>query len=520
MGPPNCFRSVDVVVVGGGLAGLMTALSFDADVSVALVTKDALLESNSSYAQGGIAAALDGGASVEQHIKDTILAGRGHCNERVVRTCIDGGASVIEHLVNLGVQFDRDESGAFALGKEGGHSQRRILHAGDATGRAIVEPLAKLVRDKNNISIFEHTTVCELLQRNGFIEGVFAIKADHTALELFGRHVVLATGGSGQVFARTTNPNVATGDGVALALAAGVTVKDLEFYQFHPTCLAVKGSPVSLMTEALRGEGALLISKDGRRFMKDLHSDGELAPRDVVARAIFNELRTTGFEHVLMDISHHSEAFLRARFPNAFSLCAAAGLRLPVDPIPIAPAAHYQCGGIAVDGEGRTSLTNLWAVGEVACTGLHGANRLASNSLLEAAVFVKNLARTIAESIPKDAPTKTPISLRSESRCVASAAAREAHACLVEKFRTQVQEVMWANVGIERHAPGMIETQKVLGGVHGWIGSLLRDFGYCRPWFELLSMTLVSLELTRCALERTHSLGVHQRGDEKNTFVS
>ncbi|MGB0646819.1 MAG: L-aspartate oxidase, partial [Bradymonadia bacterium] len=359
----------DVVVVGAGLAGLTTAIGLAESYRVALITKEDLLESNSRYAQGGIAAVVGDQDSVESHIQDTIISGAGLCDPKVVEQCVRLGPHAIDRLVRMGVQFDRRGDGRFQLGKEGGHSHRRILHSGDSTGYAIIDPLVRAARAHENIKLFTFHTVIELLRADGRICGVRCLDESEHCLDLYGRHTILATGGCGQVFHRTTNPGVATGDGLAMALRAGVAVKDLEFYQFHPTCLALDGAPRFLVSEALRGEGGRLINGAGVAFMKGYDERADLAPRDIVARAIHREMEVHRSQ-VFLDMTHRTRDELRHRFPSIFQVCQDAGLDISVDPIPVSPAAHYACGGIQVDEWGNTNVEGLSAVGEVACTGL------------------------------------------------------------------------------------------------------------------------------------------------------
>ena len=383
-----------VLVIGSGLGGLLAAVrAADAGHSVVLVTKSVLPESNTRYAQGGIAAALFRDDSVDAHVLDTLRAGAGLCDPAAVRVLCEEGPARVRDLIRFGVDFDRDESGV-ARGLEAAHSRSRVVHAGgDATGAAVETALVATVRRRAAIEVREHTMLVDLILDRGEVVGARVLGPNGVQLSLIADAVILATGGAGALYTHTTNPSVATGDGVAAAYRAGASVADLEFYQFHPTALAVPGTP--LVSEAVRGEGAVLRDQLGGRFMLGEHSDAELAPRDVVARAIARQMDRQGGTPVLLDATALGRTLLEARFPTITAACRAAGLDWAVDPLPVAPAAHYWMGGVETDAWGRTTLPGLFAVGEVARTGAHGANRLASNSLLEAAVFADRAVRAL-----------------------------------------------------------------------------------------------------------------------------
>lgn len=401
-----------VVVVGSGVAGLVTALKIAARHEVVLITKSVLSESNTHYAQGGIAAVTSTDDSVAAHVQDTLVAGAGLCWEPAVQALCEQGPKSLNELIRWGVEFDRT-GGQFALGLEGAHSRPRILHAGgDATGAGILKALVAATAGAG-VKVHEHTLVTDLLLDEGSPENTGAgrgasgkkVRGVRTfssagAQELEASAVVLASGGAGQLYRHTTNPRVTTGDGVALALRAGAVLADLAFYQFHPTALAVPGS--FLISEAVRGEGAVLVNNAGERFMTAVHPMAELAPRDIVARAIQQEMRKQGGDPVLLDATKLGAKFLAERFPSINATCATYGLDWSKNPIPVTPAAHYWMGGIATDPVGRTSIDGLFAVGEVACNGSHGANRLASNSLLESVVFADRAAEYVGQPWPAD----------------------------------------------------------------------------------------------------------------------
>lgn len=394
----------DVLVIGSGIAGLTAALHASADRSVTLVTKSELTETNTWYAQGGIAGAVGEADSVELHLADTLVVGQGLCDEEVVRAVVGEAPAALESLQGFGVRFDVAESGGIALAREGGHSLPRVLHSGDKTGAAIQAALSHAVLERARIPVLEHRFLVDMLTHDGRCVGALLLDVRTGALEAhYANAVVLATGGAGQVFRVTTNPLVATGDGVAAAWRAGAAVADMEFVQFHPTALDHESAPRFLVSEALRGEGAYLLDCDERRFMQDVHPLAELAPRDVVSREIERVMARCGRDNVWLDARHLGESYLRRRFPTIWKACADAGYNLGSDLLPVAPAAHYLVGGVLVDLDGRTSIPGLYASGEVAATGLHGANRLASNSLLEGLVFSRRIARAL--EAPRVVPT-------------------------------------------------------------------------------------------------------------------
>lgn len=440
-----------LIVIGSGVAGLYAALRAAHRAHVVVVTKAALEESNTRYAQGGIAVALGPTDSPELHLRDTIVAGDGLCDPAAVAVLTGAAPARIRDLIRLGVPFDR-EQGALAWAREGAHSRPRVLHVGgDATGRGIETVLTRLVRDAG-VELLEHTAGVDLVVRDGCVTGVDLLPAAGPERRLSADAVLLATGGVGQLFARTTNPAVATGDGAAMAYRAGAELMDPEFVQFHPTAFALPGVSSFLISEAVRGEGGILRDGAGRAFMRDYHPDGELAPRDVVARAIHGEMERTGSPHVWLDVTHLTPALVERRFPGIVAFCRAAAVDPVRRPIPVAPAAHYWMGGIRTDLAGRTSLPGLFACGEVACTGAHGANRLASNSLLEGLVFAgcaveamlagdrePHLARASRTGAPPVLPTHVP-----DRRTVATALWRDVALVRSAQWLARATEVVMA----------------------------------------------------------------------------
>ncbi|SIO21388.1 L-aspartate oxidase [Agromyces cerinus] len=502
-----------VLVIGGGIAGLWAAVkATDAGHTVELVTKAELAEGNTRYAQGGIAAALFPDDSAERHFADTIDAGAGLADPAAVRVLVDEGPDRVRDLIRFGVAFDRGESG-LERGLEAAHSRARILHAGgDATGAAIEHALVATVR-RRAVAIDEQTMLVDLLVEGGRVVGAQLLGASGAVVERRADAVVLATGGSGCLFRHTTNPAVATGDGVAAAWRAGARVADLEFTQFHPTALAAPGTP--LISEAVRGEGAVLRDASGRRFLLDVDARGELAPRDVVARAVWRRSLEQGGAPVLLDATSLGGAELARRFPGLDAVVRAAGFDWAREPVPVTPAAHYAMGGVATDLDGRTSLPGLFAVGEVARTGVHGANRLASNSLLEAAVFADRAVRAItaSESSARPAGADGDESATAgvpgrPSEFVAGAPGRPSefvHGAPVD--RDELQALMWSHVGLERDEAGLAEASARLDA---WSAPEPGDHRSAedRNLLDLARLTVAA------ARARRASCGAHFRTDD------
>ncbi|HEY5201140.1 MAG TPA: L-aspartate oxidase [Acidothermaceae bacterium] len=504
---PGWIARADIVVVGSGIAGLTTALKARRAGTVLLVTKTELDAGSTRWAQGGIAAALGPGDSPADHLTDTLVAGAGLCDEEAVRVLVTEGPDLVRELVELGTRFDRDNAGDLALTREGGHLRRRIAHRGDATGAEIERALIAAVKATEGIEIIEHALVIDLLKTvDGRACGVTlhvigAGRRDGVGAAL-GRAVVLATGGLGQVFASTTNPPVATGDGVALALRAGADVTDMEFVQFHPTVLWLGPGAAGqqpLISEALRGEGAVLIDVLGRRFMVGQHPLAELAPRYVVAQAIVRQLRETGADHVLLDARGVPD--LAERFPTITASCRANGIDPVTTPIPVVPGAHHASGGVRTDLFGRTNVPGLYACGEVACTGVHGANRLASNSLLEGLVFAARIADELARSLP---PAGEPAIDKRDAGLLPSSAL------------VGVQAAMTAGAGVLRNADSLAAAAESLAriGAQADIGEVVEP---CVEAWEATNLHTVANALVAGALLRVETRGCHWREDYPET---
>ena len=499
----------DYIIIGSGIAGLFTALLASKHGSVLLLTKAALEESNTRYAQGGIAAAISPSDSPRIHFEDTITAGAGLCDERAVEVLTNEAPARIRDLLNLNVPFDR-KNGEIALGLEGAHRVRRVLHAGgDATGFHIEKTLCRALSHAG-VEVVESCFVTEILMESGRAVGVNTIRGripespESRTQAYHGTRIVLASGGAGQLFSHTTNPTVATGDGLALAYRAGAELADIEFYQFHPTALAIPGQPAFLLSEALRGEGAYLRNSDGVRFMQRVHTQAELAPRDVVSRAISAEMTRNGATHVFLDLTHLPSEMIKSRFPTIYAYCKSAGLDMTVDPLPVAPAAHYLMGGVRTNLWGETNVPGLYACGEVACTGVHGANRLASNSLLEGLVFgARIVERTINASFHQPSSV-FPNALKIYDTEQFFTREEETQKPSFEDF----QDLMWNRVGLVRDESGLSEARIKLSA---WQTSLRKPRTPAE--FELSNMIMIGRLMAIAARERCESRGGHWRSD-------
>ncbi|MDY0964778.1 L-aspartate oxidase [Massilia sp. CFBP9026] len=519
----------DVAIVGSGLAGLSVALHLAQTRKVAIISKRALRDGASSWAQGGIAAVLDSGDSHDQHIDDTLVAGAGLCDEGATRTIVEGGRAAIEWLIDQGVPFTRDATAelGFHLTREGGHSQRRIIHAADATGHAVQVTLEEKVRAHPNIALFEHHVAIDVITSDKLgapalvgqprcyglyvqdIESgqVLTFEADHT---------VLATGGAGKVYLYTTNPDTATGDGIAMAWRAGCRVSNMEFIQFHPTCLYHPYAKSFLITEAIRGEGGLLkLPREagavaGTRFMPAHDERGELAPRDVVARAIDFEMKKRGLDHVDLDISHQDPEFLKEHFPTIYARCLELGIDITREPIPVVPAVHFTCGGIVTDLAGRTDIPGLYAVGETACTGLHGANRLASNSLLECVVVGRACAEHIAGSSPVEHPA---LPAWDESRVT-----NADEEVVIAHNWDELRRFMWNYVGIVRTTKRLERAEHRIKLLKEEIDEYYRNFRITPDLLELRNLVEVAHLIVKSALSRHESRGLHYSRDFPDTL--
>ena len=497
--PDQLSDQFDFLIIGTGLAGLNAALLAREHGSVCLLSKGETSETNTNRAQGGIAAAIAAGDDPQRHAEDTIRAGAGLCDERAVRTLVEQGPAAVRRLIGLGVEFDRAADGDLALAREGAHSQPRVLHAGgDRTGLHIQRALERCVA-RAEIDLRERWTAVELAIEAGRCVGALAADPTGRLRTIAARATLLATGGVGALYASTTNPPTATADGLGLALRAGAVLRDLEFVQFHPTALAADGGPAFLVSEALRGEGALLLDNAGRRFAADAHPDAELAPRSVVAQAISEAMRRDAAAHVWLDISHRPADFLRERFPGVYAGCLERGHDITAGPIPVAPAAHYHMGGVWTDLDGRTTIGGLYAAGEAATVGAHGANRVASNSLLEAAVFSARAIRAAADAMdapPADPPTPPE---SAEALPINTAAAAPSWA--------ELRRVLSAGAGIVRDADGLSEA---LAQMRGWPRANGGD-----P--SLASASAAAQAIAHAALVRAETRGGHLRADHPDT---
>jgi L-aspartate oxidase len=491
--------SSDVLVIGSGIAGLTAAMgAAERGLRVNLVTKGEVTQTNTWYAQGGIAGAVGDADSVELHLADTLVVGAGLCDEDMVRAIVEEAKEALRDLVAQGVDFDREAGGAVDLHREGGHSLPRVLHSGDATGAEIQDTLSARVRNAEGVRLFENRFLVDLLTAGDRCVGALIHDPVSRQVSVFWADaVVLATGGAGQLYRVTTNPVVATGDGVAAAWRAGAELADLEFVQFHPTAFDSAATPKFLITEALRGEGAYLLDCDEQRFMLGVHPLAELAPRDVVSREIVRVMQRCGRPNVWLDARHLGEAVLRAKFPMIFDTCLEAGYDLSRDLIPVAPAAHYAIGGIRVDIDGRTSVPGLYASGECACSGLHGANRLASNSLLEGLVLSRRIVRALGEDGSEGGIRI--MSPEDESVQVAT----------LPVARDTIQKTMSAFASVNRTEVGLAEAADVLGELSGLLDVTLR-----RPAeLEVQNMITLATLTVHAARYRTESRGAHWRDD-------
>jgi L-aspartate oxidase len=506
----------DFVILGSGIAGLTLALKVAPHGRVALVTKKNRADSNTNFAQGGIASVTSKEDSIELHVRDTLEAGAGLCKESVVRNILGEGPARIAELIALGAQFtEREIPGTHGareldLTREGGHSKRRILHARDATGAEIERALLKAVSVEHNIQVFENHFAVDLittaklgLAGENRCLGVYVLNREENRVDVFASPaVVLATGGCGKVYLYTTNPDIATGDGVAMAYRAGVRVANMEFIQFHPTCLYHPKAKSFLISEAVRGEGGLLRGADGQRFMDRYDSRAELAPRDIVARAIDSEMKRTGADCVYLDITHRPARFIIEHFPTIYRRCLEFGVDMTKEYLPVVPAAHYQCGGVLASVDGVTDLAGLYAVGEVACTGLHGANRLASNSLLEALVCSYRAAQHLIQNRPEEAVVDIP-PWRTGN------ATDPDEMVVVSHNWDEVRRLMWDYVGIVRTTKRLRRAEKRLGNLHEEIREYYWDFTVTGDLLELRNIATVAELIVGCALQRPESRGLH-----------
>ena len=510
-------QQFDVLIIGSGLAGLTVALKIASEKKVCLVSKRKINDNSSSWAQGGIAAVLTNDDSIEAHIQDTLIAGAGLCDQEVTRQVASHARETVEWLIAQGVPFTReDDDSGYHLTREGGHSHRRIIHAADATGHAVQKTLAEQVLSHPNITVLEdHIAVDLITSRNAGIsteednvECLGAYVLDNTSgkvMTIAAQQTVLATGGTGKVYLYTTNPDVSTGDGVAMAWRVGCRVANMEFVQFHPTCLFHPKAKSFLITEVVRGEGGILKLPDGSRFMQKHDPRGELAPRDVVARAIDFEMKKRGLDCVFLDISHKPADFVISHFPTIYRRCMELGIDITKEPIPVVPAAHYSCGGVMTDHTGRTDLANLYAIGETACTGLHGANRLASNSLLECMVFGQAAANDILAQ-----PQKPSVKLPYWDESRVTDADEEV---IITHNWNELRRFMWNYVGIVRTNKRLTRAMHRIHLLRDEVHEFYSNFRVTNNLIELRNLLQVAELIVRSAMERHESRGLHYSKD-------
>ena len=521
-------RTYDVVIVGSGAAGLVAALKLAPRLKIAVLSKTRLNAGSTNWAQGGIAAVLEATDSVESHIEDTLIAGAGLCAEDAVRVTVEGGQKAIEHLIDLGVPFDKaddcpkEDGYDYHLTREGGHSHRRIIHAADATGKAVQSTLVSRVQAEPNIDLYEdHMAVDVITNRHLCVRssygarahGVYVLNTATCEVETFSaRATILASGGASRVYLYSSNPDAATGDGIAMAWRAGCRVSNMEFNQFHPTCLYSPEAKTYLITEAMRGEGAILRDINKEPFMARYDKRAELAPRDIVARAIDSEMKRSGASHVWLDITHKDTDFIIAHFPNIYRRCLKLGIDITADMIPVVPAAHYTCGGVRVDLRSRTDLEGLYAIGECAHTGLHGANRMASNSLLECLVFAEAAAKDILENLDRFSPTGVAENW-DESRVSDSD-----EEVVVTHNWMELRRFMWDYVGIVRTDKRLERAKRRIDLLSSEIQDYYGNFRVTPDLLELRNLVTVADLIVRSALLRKESRGLHFTADYPDMF--
>ncbi|EIJ33275.1 L-aspartate oxidase [Thiothrix nivea] len=502
----------DVLIIGSGAAGLTLALSLPENCRIAVLSKDVITEGSTVYAQGGISAVLDATDSVDSHIEDTLNAGAGLCDAEAVRFTVENGATSIGWLLDAGVPFTREEhdTSRLHLTREGGHSHRRIAHAADASGAAIENTLVSQIRQRANITTLEHHIAVDLITsrklgyRNNRCMGAYVLnRKSKRIITVEARFTVLATGGASKVYLYTSNPDGASGDGIAMAWRAGCRIANMEFMQFHPTCLYHPHAKSSLITEAVRGEGGRLLLPDGTRFMPKFDPRAELAPRDIVARAIDHEMKRLGLDCVYLDISHKPKDFILSHFPNVYATCEKFGYDMSKEPVPVVPAAHYTCGGVMVDQDGRTDVDALYCIGEASYTGLHGANRMASNSLLECVVYGKSSAEDITARL-NEAALDLPIPHWDESRVTDS----DERVVITHNW-DEIRRFMWDYVGIVRTTKRLQRALNRMELLLREIDEYYANFRVTSDLIELRNLALVAWLIIRSALNRPESRGLH-----------
>ena len=504
----------DILIIGSGISGLSLALYLSKlipDKKILLITKERLHESSTFHAQGGIACVWNNNDNFEKHVQDTLIAGDGLCDEAVVRKIISQAPERINELIELGVEFTRNSNGEYDLGKEGGHSIRRVLHVNDQTGQSIEQTLIENVRKTPNVELKEKWCAVNLFAKNFRCYGVYALNQESQEIHNIAAKVtVLATGGAGKIYLYTTNPDIASGDGIAMAYRAGATIANMEFYQFHPTCLYHPYAKSFLITEAMRGEGAILKDIRGNEFMQNYHPQKELAPRDIVSRAIDAELKRSGDDFVYLDIaSYKNSDFIKSHFPGIYSTCLDFNIDITKQPIPVVPAAHYCCGGVKTEIDGTTEVKNLYVIGESACTGLHGANRLASNSLLEGVVTAYECANYLAREIHS-------LKIEEFPDWEPGHAVPSTEAVVITQNWQEIRNTMWNYVGIVRTDKRLQRAKKRINMLLDEIETYYWDFKIEKNLVELRNLATVAKILIVSAISRKESRGIHYNIDYPN----
>ncbi|MDR3281621.1 MAG: L-aspartate oxidase [Endomicrobium sp.] len=522
----NVIRS-DYLIIGSGIAGLSLALKASKNGTVSLATKKKIFDSATEKAQGGIACVVDKSDSFDAHVNDTIISGAGLCNEKMVEKLVAEGPERVRELIEIGVDFTRKSysSSGFDLALEGGHSKRRILHCDDITGNEIERVLIANILKYKNISVYEnHIAIDLILDDDKICRGAYFLDNINDCTKIFEAKItVLACGGAGRTYLYTSNPSIATGDGMAMAYRAGADIANMEFVQFHPTCLYTTNmSGFFLVSEAVRGEGAILRLKNGEPFMGKYHTYKELAPRDIVARALYNELKVRDENFVYLDITAKNKDFLKKRFPNIYAKCLECGIDMAKDMIPVIPAAHFFCGGVAVDEHGRTSITNLYAVGETACSGVHGANRLASNSLLEGIVYAERVYKNSLQFLKKEYERFSVDFVRNSTNSLINELDIFGY-----KKRKEIQKLTWNYLGISRSNERLLQAQREIFFLKSEIEEYFKNLHFTTSEIELRNMVFVAEMIVRCAVDRKESRGLHFNTDylftsleAKNTIIN
>ena len=499
----------DILIIGSGAAGMTAAIELSNRFKITLITKNSLIDSSTWYAQGGIAAVIDSNDTIEEHLRDTLIAGDGLCNEEAVLACVSHGKEAIKWLSALGTNFTTDKSNDLHLTQEGGHSKRRVVHAEDATGKEVSSSLAEIVKNNKNIKVLENHICVDLITNKNRCIGAYVLDIETNKVKAFSAGAsILATGGASKVYLYTSNPDGSSGDGIGLAWRAGCVVENLEFNQFHPTCLYHPEAKSFLISEALRGEGAILINDKKERFMEKYDSRLELAPRDVVARSIDKEMKISGAENVFLDIRHRDAKEIKNEFPNIYEQCKKFGFYLTQEPIPVVPAAHYTCGGVKVDLNSQTNIKALYAIGEVSSTGLHGANRMASNSLLECVVFAKKAAEHIYTSFHEHN--------KSIKEWDISKVTQTQEGVIIKHNWDEIRRLMWDYVGIVRSNNLLKRADIAMKVINEEVNYFYGKYLISSDLIELRNLALVANLTIKSALKRKESRGLHYSLDYPN----